>query len=383
MPWEETTRMSQRGRFVLDFESCLYTMSELCERYAISRKTGYKWAERYAVEGFEGLRDRSRRAKSCPHRTQKDLEERLVELRRTHPHWGPRKLLAWWQKRSPLEDWPAASTVGDILKRHGLVEPRERARRKWQHPAGAQVVAGRSNEVWSTDFKGQFRTGDRRLCYPLTVADGYSRYLLGLKGQSSVAGELTWPEFERVFREYGLPDRMRMDNGVPFASQAVGGLSYLSLRWIKLGIQLERIEPGHPEQNGRHERMHRVLKAETARPPAADAASQQERFDRFRQEYNEERPHEALAQKAPAELYQPSSRSYPEQIPKPEYPGHFEVRSVHHGGEIKWRGRHLFISEVLHGERVGLEEYDDGLWALYFGTVLLARFDERDPELHG
>jgi len=383
MPWEETTRMSQRGRFVLDFESCLYTMSELCERYAISRKTGYKWAERYAAEGFEGLRDRSRRAKSCPHRTQKDLEERLVELRRTHPHWGPRKLLAWWQKRSPLEDWPAASTVGDILKRHGLVELRERARRKWQHPAGAQVVAGRSNEVWSTDFKGQFRTGDRRLCYPLTVADGYSRYLLGLKGQSSVAGELTWPEFERVFREYGLPDRMRMDNGVPFASQAVGGLSYLSLRWIKLGIQLERIEPGHPEQNGRHERMHRVLKAETTRPPAADAASQQERFDRFRQEYNEERPHEALAQKAPAELYQPSSRSYPDQIPKPEYPGHFEVRSVHHGGEIKWRGRHLFISEVLHGERVGLEEYDDGLWALYFGTVLLARFDERDPELHG
>jgi transposase InsO family protein len=237
--------------------------------------------------------------------------------------------------------------------------------------------------VWSTDFKGQFRTGDHRLCYPLTVVDGYSRYVLSIKAQSSVAGEISWSEFERLFREYGLPDRLRMDNGVPFASTALGGLSYLSLRWIKLGIELERIEPGHPEQNGRHERMHRVLKAETARPPAADAASQQQRFDRFRREYNTQRPHEALAQKTPAELYQPSLRSYPRRMPKPEYPGHFEVRSVRRGGAIKWRGSDVFLSEVLYGERVGLEEYDDGLWALYFGPVLLTRWDERERTFHG
>jgi hypothetical protein len=218
----------------------------------------------------------------------------------------------------------------------------------------------------------------------LTVADGFSRFLLGVQGLDSVAEAQAWPVFERLFREYGLPEAIRSDNGSPFASaRAVARLSQLSVRWVKLGIRLERIEPGHPEQNGRHERMHRTLKQETARPPAASRSAQQERFDQFRGVYNEQRPHEALGQQTPAELYRPSLRAYPTQIWEPEYPRHFEVRSVRPNGEIKWQGDLLFLSEALSGERVGLEETADGVWTVYFGPVLLARFDEKERKLYG
>jgi putative transposase len=221
-------------------------------------------------------------------------------------------------------------------------------------------------------------------CYPLTVVDSFSRFVLAIQGFPSVAGDLAWPAFERAFRHYGLPRVMRTDNGSPFASSlAIAGLSRLSVRWLKLGIRVERNEPAHPEQNGRHEQMHRILKAEVARPPAADPSGQQERFDHFRREYNEDRPHEALGQKPPKELYQPSPRPYPKRVPKPLYPGHYEVRYVHRGGEIKWQGGYLFLSEALGGERVGLEEYDDGLWAVYFTGQRLARFDERERKLYG
>jgi transposase InsO family protein len=238
--------------------------------------------------------------------------------------------------------------------------------------------------VWSCDFKGQFRTGDGLLCYPLTVADGFSRFLLGVQGLDSVAGSQAWPVFERLFREYGLPEAIRSDNGSPFASaSALARLSNLSVQWVKLGIRLERIEPGHPEQNGRHERMHRTLKQETARPPAASRSAQQERFDQFRSVYNQQRPHEALGQQTPAEFYRPSLRPYPSKIVQPDYPGHFEVRSVRPNGEIKWQGELLFLSEALSGERVGLEETADGVWTVYFGTLLLARFDEKERKLYG
>jgi transposase InsO family protein len=241
-----------------------------------------------------------------------------------------------------------------------------------------------ANEVWTSDYKGQFRTGDGHLCYPLTVADSFSRFVLVIHGFPSVAGDLAWSAYERAFRCYGLPQVMRTDNGSPFASsQAIAGLSRLSVRWLKLGIRVERTEPAHPEQNGQHEQMHRVLKAETTRPPAADNSRQQERFDHFRREYNEDRPHEALGQRLPQELYQPSPRPYPERPAKLEYPGHYEVRYVHRGGEIQWQGRYLFLSQALSGERVGLEEYDDGLWAVYFAGQLLARFDERERKLYG
>jgi putative transposase len=384
MPWDEATRMEQRERFIGDLDSCLYTMTELCERYGISRKTGYKWADRYAEEGLGGLQDRSRAPKSCQHRTAEELEERLVKLRQSHPTWGPRKLLAWFAKREPEVCWPAASTVGGILKRHGLVEGRRRLQRSWPPTGRLPVKATAPNQVWTGDFKGQFRTGDGRLIYPLTLSDGYSRYLLAVAGLESVSEAQAWPVFERLFREYGLPEVIRTDNGSPFASaQAIAGLSRLSVRWIKLGIRPERIEPGHPEQNGAHERMHRTLKQETARPPAANRLAQQERFDQFQQIYNQERPHEALSQQTPAELYRPSPRPYPKRPPEPDYPGHFEVRSVYSGGEIQWRGERLFLSEALRGERVGLEEFEDGLWSLYFGPVLLARFDERERKLYG
>lgn len=384
MPWDETTRMEQRVRFIDALDSCLYTMTELCAQYGISRKTGYKWAQRYAGEGFEGLQDRSRAPKSCTHRTPGEISEGLLELRRAHPTWGPRKLLAWSRKREPEVSWPAASTVGDLLKRHGLVAVRRRPTRRSPHPGRPSVEAAAPNQVWTSDFKGQFRMGDGRLCYPLTVADGYSRFLLGVDGLDSVAEVGAWPVFERLFREHGLPEVMRTDNGSPFASgTAVAGLSRLSVRWIKLGIRPERITPGHPEQNGAHERMHRTLKAETARPPAASQPAQQERFDQFRSIYNEERPHEALAQRTPSELYQSSSRPYPAQVPEAEYPGHFEVRSVRPSGEIKWQGDYLFLSATLDGERVGLEETADGVWSVYFGPMLLARFDEREKKLCG
>lgn len=384
MPWDETTRMEQRVRFVDDLGSCLYTMTELCERYGISRKTGYKWAQRYGFEGIDGLRDRSRAPESCPHRMPEKVSAALLELRRDHPTWGPRKLLAWLRKRQPKVSWPAASTVGDLLKRHGLVrEQRHRSRRR--APSGGPLVeASAPNQVWTSDFKGQFRTGDGRLCYPLTVVDRFSRFLLGVEGLDSVAEATAWPVFERLFREHGLPEVIRTDNGSPFASgSAVAGLSRLSVRWIKLGIRPERIKPGHPEQNGAHERMHRTLKAETARPPAASRPAQQERFAEFRRVYNEQRPHEALKQRTPSELYEPSAREYPSREPKPEYPGHFSVRSVRQSGEIKWQGGYLFLSETLSGEPVGLEETGDGIWSVYFGPVLLGRFDEREKKLCG
>lgn len=383
MSWSETVEMS-RVKFIADLGSYLYDMTELCEKHGISRKTGYKWANRFGQEGVEGLKDRSRAPKHRPRQTAPEVAERLLELRRQHSGWGPRKLLAWLNKHEPDQDWPRASTVGVLLKRAGLVGPCRRRAARPRPVTVARTEARGPNQVWTSDFKGEFRTGDGRLCYPLTVVDGFSRFVLVIQGLPSVAGAGAWPVFERAFREYGLPRVMRTDNGNPFAgSSALAGLSRLSVRWLKLGIALERIAPGHPEQNGRHERMHRTLKAETARPPAANATRQQEIFDRFRHEYNEQRPHEALGQRPPSELYQPSLRPYLGQVPQPEYPGHYEVRSVSRGGEIKWRGEFLFLSQALAGERVGLEEYEDGLWAVYFGALQLGRFDEREGQIYG
>lgn len=383
MPWEETTRMEKRIQFVEEFASTLFSVTELCRRYGISRKTAYKWIERWKQEGNAGLVDRSRAPQRRPRQTKDSLVERLVELRGEHPTWGPKKLLVVLARRYPDEVWPAVSTAGDILKRQGLVQVRRRPARMPVRRAGL-TQATAPNEVWTCDFKGHFRMGDGLYCYPLTVVDSLSRYLLGLDGLENTSTSLSWPIFERLFREYGLPWVIRSDNGSPFAaSRALAGLCRLSVLWIKLGIVPERIQPGHPEQNGSHERMHRDLRQETARPPAEHAQAQQERFDRFRQIRNDERPHEALGQRLPAELYQPSPRPYPAQIPEPEYPGYFEVRSVKAGGEIRFRGRYLFISEALRGERVGLEEYDDGRWSVYFVDALLGRFDEREFKVYG
>lgn len=378
MPWDERTRVDQRKDFIDAAESCLYTMTELCQAFGISRKTGYKWLSRYAVEGDEGLRDRSRSPRRCPHRTDQSCEQALVALRERHPRWGARKLLEILRKEHPEWSWPASSTAGQILKRHGLVQSRRRKSRK-AAPAKPVLDPQRPNEVWTADFKGEFRLGNRELCYPLTVADLKSRFLLGCQGQRSTAGKPVRGVFEELFDRYGLPEKILTDSGPPFAvAHAIRRWSRLSVWWIRLGIEPVLIQPGHPEQNGCHERMHRTLKDETARPPEADMVSQQRLFDRFRDEYNNLRPHEALGMRTPASLYQVSTRRRPEELPEMSYPGHFEVRRVRSSGEIRWKGSSLFLGEVLAGTSVGLEEDHHHLWSIYFGPLLIGRYDARD-----
>lgn len=380
MPWKESDRVDQRESFVRDLKSGALSMVEACLRYGISRPTGYKWLERFEQGGRAALGDRPTVAKRQPLRTPLEIEKALVAAKRKL-RWGPKKLVALLRELEPERAWPAASTAGGILERRGLVR-RRRTRRRVEHPGRPTTPMGEANAVWTADFKGQFKTRDGRYCYPLTVVDGYSRFLLACQGLPGTLHEPTRRVFERLFKEFGMPGAIRTDNGVPFASEALGRLSRLAVWWIKLGIRPELNEPASPQQNGAHERMHRTLKASTARPAAATGAAQQRRFGFFRREYNELRPHEALGQKPPASLYQPSPRPYPAREPLIEYPGHFEVRRVSRNGGIRWSKSWLNVSSVLAEEQVGLEEVEDGIWSLFFGTVLLGRFDERRFKLY-
>jgi transposase InsO family protein len=369
--------MSERSRFIHDHLTTEWSMAELCSRYNISRKTGYKWLNRFLEEGRPGLIDRPCTPLSCPHKTADHIVELLIEARERHPHWGPKKLLALLSRRHPDWNWPAVSTAADILSRNGLIAPKRRSRRPG-HPGRPVTPMTKPNEIWTIDFKGQFRTRDGRYCYPLTVADGYSRYLLGCHGFLSPCHRNTKKTLARTFREYGLPSIIRSDNGTPFASTALGRISRLSVWWIRLGIYPELIEPAHPEQNGRHERMHRTLKAEATRPPAANRRAQQRRFNDFQRAYNQERPHEALGQKTPASVYHPSERTFPDRLAPIEYPDHYEVRRVSNNGGIRWNSNWVNVSHVLGGEYVGLEEVDNDLWNVYFGPLWLGRFHEKE-----
>lgn len=375
MPWSEVSVVQQRTRFVADVERGVFTMTELCRRYGISRPTGYVWWERYLEEGPKGLHDRSHRPRSCPHATPAAVWERIREARQRHPSWGPKKLLWLVAKRheGPL---PAPSTVAAWLKCEGLVSSRRR-RPTRPHPGRPLAQATVPNAIWTIDFKGQFRTQDGHYCDPLTIVDAYSRYLLGCQALRHPTRRLTRPVLERLFHEYGLPARIRSDNGPPFASTALARLSQLAVWWIKLGIVPELIEPGHPEQNPRHERLHRTLKAETTRPPAPSARSQQARFTRWQRHYNTERPHEALHQRPPATVYGPSPRAVPARLPRAEYPGHFDVRLVSRNGGIRWQRHRIPVSHTLREEYIGFEAIDDGLWDVYFFQCRLGRFDER------
>jgi len=373
--------MKERMRFVTDAERGLYSMTELCQRYGISRRTGYKWLDRYEASGPAGLLEGSRAPHGCPHRIDAAVAGAIVEARRQHPSWGPRKLLAWLDERRPDLDLPAASTAGDLLRRRGLVQPRRR-RRHWQHPGAPRMVTEAANDLWTVDFKGQFRTRDAQYCYPLTIVDHHSRYLLACAALTSVRTDETQPAFERLFREVGLPVAIQSDNGAPFCSTGLHGLSALNVWWIRLGIRHVRSEPGHPEQSGAHERMHRTLKAETTRPPARNRVGQQQKFEAFRDTYNHERPHEALAQQPPARLWQPSEREYPRSLPEAEYPAHHLVRLVGPAGTIRFRGRQLFLSRALEQEYVGLEETAEGIWSIYFYHLLLGKFAEGEFRLH-
>jgi len=372
--------MDQRTQFIADYLRGTLSVTELCALYGISRKTGYKFIERYLRQGPAGLEERSRRPHESPNRTADEIVAAILEARRRHPSWGGKKLLALIHKRHRGWELPHRSTVCDILGRHGMV-PKRRNRRRIGHPGKPTSLVLGPNDLWSADFKGQFKTGNGRYCFPLTVADGFSRYLLGCQGLNSTAVHEAKPVFARLFKEYGLPKRIRTDNGVPFATNTLARLSRLSAWWVRLGVLPELIEPGKPQQNGRHERMHRTLKAEATRPAAASLPAQQRKFNSFRREFNDERPHEALDQQTPASLYQPSSREMPNRLPPLVYPDRFEVRYVSGNGGIRWRCGWVNVSTVCIGEYVGLEEIDDGIWNVYFGPLRLGRLHDRHMKI--
>ena len=376
MPWRDTKVTDERMRFLVAHQRGEDTMAALCNQYGISRTTGYTLLARFAAEGVGGLVDRSR----APHRqgrqTPAPVEEAIVVFKEAHPRRGPRKIKVALSQQHPEIRWPAASTIGDILKRRGLVAPR---RRRHRTPPYTNPLAGchRPNDVWCADFKGWFLTGDGCRCDPFTLTDADSRYLLRCQIVPHPDGHCVKPIIDAAFREYGLPRAIRTDNGPPFASVGLGGLSRLSITWIRLGITPERIDPGHPEQNGRHERMHRTLNEESASPPQTNARRQQDAFDRFRDDFNHHRPHEALGQRAPASVYQPSPRPYPRHLPQIEYPDHYQVRRVEPSAMIRWQGKKICMGRPLIGEFVGLTPHDEDRWGIYFGPVLLAEWNQR------
>ncbi|MDX1300588.1 MAG: IS481 family transposase [Pseudomonas sp.] len=377
MPWEEVKPMQQKVLFIADYLRQRASMVDLCAAYGISRKTGYKWLRRYHELGLEGLAEQSRRPARSPAQVPYRLQQAIIELRQQFQSVpGAKKLRALLAQRYPNERLPSKSTIYNILNRAGLVASRRRKRRVPPYPQPFAPV-DQVNQLWSVDYKGQFKLGNGQWCYPLTVMDHHSRYLCGCDALAGPRLEDTRACFVRLFNAYGLPERIRTDNGVPFASRACGGLSRLSIWWIRLGIVPERIAAGKPQQNGRHERMHRTLKQAATRPPAASRRAQQRRFDGFRDEYNQQRPHEALGQQTPASQYTSSARPYPTRLPKLHYPDYFEVRKVSRNGVIYWRNKWVYVSHLLDQEQVGLEAIEDGIWQVYFGPVLLGRFDER------
>ena len=368
--------VDERLQFIEECKSREWGIAEVCRRFEISRKTGYKWLDRYEAGGVEALRDGSHAVHHNPRQVSEKVEDAIVEGRGQHPHWGPIKLRAWLERCDPKTHWPAASTIGEILRRHGLAVPRKKRLKATPNSQPLRHAQG-PNLVWCADFKGWFRCGDGSRCDPLTITDGYSRFLLRCQAAKHPDLWYTKPLFDATFREYGLPECIRTDNGAPFASVGLGGLSELNVWWIKLGIRPERIEPGKPSQNGRHERMHRTLKQETAQPPRGTLREQQHAFDLFRQEYNFQRPHQALQGRTPAECYQASSRVYNSRLREVIYPTDYEVRYVSEGGQMRWFGSRVFVGRALIGEPLGLEPVGEGRWKVWFSFIELGVFDEK------
>lgn len=381
MPWRETNPVLERRHFIQDVRSGHWRMSELCLRYGVSRVTGYKWLDRYEQGGEACLLDMSRAPRSSPAATAPELVRLILEESDRY-RWGPRKVRRRLLKRHPNKPWPARSTIGDILKRNGRSHSR-RTRRRWRHPGAAPFTTTAPNQIWTVDFKGQFRMRNGRYCYPLTVVDHFSRYLLCLHGMHDIDTTAVKAQFRRLFRSHGLPQAIRSDNGAPFASTAIHGLTHLNVWWLQLGITHQRITPGHPQQNAAHERMHRELKRELPRPPAANLNLQQRMFNRFRRIYNHIRPHEALGDETPASRWKRSTRRYSGRLVPPNYPGHFEKRRVSNAGCFRLHSGQIFLSQALNGETIGLEQIDDGLWNILYYDNLLARYDERTRTLTG
>ena len=380
MPWHRTEPMNERARFVISCKQQVYSMTELCERFGVSRKTGYKWLDRYERDGLQGLLDQGRAPHSCPHRTPIEIEQQILEaFEDSRFKRGPRKLRRLLQNELPDVNWPSKSTFGDIFKRHGLTSSRGR-RAKKSHPGAGTLVAPAPNDVWTVDYKGQVRI-DHRYCFPLTMLDSASRFLLRCQALTSTSRGEAWPVFEEAFQQYGLPDAIRSDNGTPFVSPGWLGLTRLAVWWIKLGIRHQRITPGKPQENPRHERMHRTLKEHTMLPPAKTMEAQQRRFDEFSDDYNNVRPHESLDDDVPASSYTPSNRLMPKRIEEPTYPGHFEVRKVDNNGVIRFKGQRFFLSKALAHEHVGLEEIDCEIWNIVFYEKSLARYSEQTQRI--
>lgn len=376
MSWRETCIMDERLGFVTSWLAGEESVSSLCRHFGISRKTGHKWLGRYRAEGVAGLEDRSRAPQTNPRELAAEVIEAVVSVRQRHPSWGPRKIKAWLEDQDAQARWPAASTIGGVLDRAGLTRPRVRRRRV--APQSVPLASCRAaNDVWCVDFKGWFLTGDGIQVEPLTVSDSHSRFLIRCQAVGRADAAHVWPVLAGAFREYGLPRVLRSDNGPPFASLATAGLSRLAVKLIKAGVTPHRIAPGKPQENGRHERLHLTLKQDTASPPARSLAEQMARFERFREIYNTERPHEALGQVPPARIYQPSPRRFDGVLRSPEYPTDTPVRRVRRQGTVKWRGDEVFISQVLAGEPVGLFAIADDVWLVKYGPIVLGTMKGR------
>lgn len=380
MVWKETCAMEERVRFVMAAVDDAEPFAMLCRRFGVSRKTGYKWLDRYGDEGVEGLKNRSRAPLHHPQALSAAIAERCLAVRREHPTWGPLKVRSWLEQHARRMQWPAASTIGELFDREGLTVKRRLRRRSLPSSAPFGQCAA-ANEVWCIDFKGWFVTGDGQRCEPLTLSDAHSRYLLRCQVLRRGDSDHVWPVLEAAFREFGLPQRLRSDNGPPFASCGAGGLSQLSVKLIKAGVVPERIAPGKPQQNGRLERLHLTLLQDAASPPAPTLREQLKRLRRFRRIYNEERPHQALGNQTPDQHYTASARRFDGVLREPHYGVDHQVRRVRHNGEIRWQGSTIYISAALIGEPVGLIEGGDGNWAASYGPVLLGIIAHRGDRL--
>ena len=370
MGWMETRVVDERMHFVMAVGAQEEAFAVICRRFGVSRRTGYKWVSRYEEAGVEGLLDRSRAPWHHPQAVAEAIANRCVEVRRAHPSWGPRKVRASLEREAPGMDWPVASTIGALFDREGLTVKRRLRRRS---PPSSQPFAAcqAANDVWCIDFKGWFLTGDGARCEPLTMSDAHSRYLLRCQPLKRSDGDHVWPVIDAAFREFGLPRRLRSDNGSPFASCGAGGLTKMSVKVIKAGVGLERIEPGKPQQNGRHERMHLTLLQDTANPPARTLREQIKRLQEFQHVFNEQRPHEALGDATPADCYTASPRRFDGVLREPEYDDDHEIRRVRQNGEIKWQGQTIFVSQALVGEPVGLHEAGQSGWNVCYGPIVL------------